>query len=102
MSYHEGLLGRSPGVSRFAQIGNTRIHRIIRVIDHNFPEQIIERAHKIQIPRLRGHYSNNTSNWDFNQPTTKIIISSTGVPLIRYLEDYEVGAVVPMKKFLVN
>ena len=29
-------------------------------------------------------------------------MSSTGVPLIRYLEDYEVGAVVPMKKFLIN
>ena len=26
-------------------------------------------------------------------------MSSTGVPLIRYLEDYEVGAVVPMKIF---
>ena len=52
MSYHEGLLGRSPGVSRFAQIGNTRVHRIIRVIDHNFPEQIIERAHKIEITSI--------------------------------------------------
>ena len=29
-------------------------------------------------------------------------MSTTGVPLIRYIEDYEVGAVVPMKKFLVN
>ena len=29
-------------------------------------------------------------------------MSSTGVPLICYLEDYEVGAVVPMKKILVN
>ena len=29
-------------------------------------------------------------------------MSSTGVPLIRYLEDYEVGAVVHMKRFLIN
>ena len=29
-------------------------------------------------------------------------MSTTGVALIRYLEDYEVGAVVPMKKYLVN
>ena len=29
-------------------------------------------------------------------------MSTTGVPLIRYIEDYEVGAVVPMKKFLIN
>ena len=44
---------------------------------------------------MRGHYSNNTSNWDFNQPTTKIIMSCTWVLLIRYIEDYEVLCVCP-------
>ena len=29
-------------------------------------------------------------------------MSTTGVPLICYIEYYEVGAVVPMKEFLVN
>lgn len=29
-------------------------------------------------------------------------MSTTGIPLIRYIEDYEVGAVVPQKEVLVN